>query len=187
MKNMLLRFNLLPPSFRQQFLFAQRVKRALLSLNIAVGLLGVLSLFLLFTLVYLQKQEEFFTEELARVKRNPQHLAIERIQNEIQRFNEQLRYLFLAPPSTDWASLLIELAKLAPEGVSLNALVVQGKVPNERVVLEGGAKTREQLIQFERALRSWAFAANVVSPLTNYQKPAQIAFQISFNLKSVNP
>lgn len=180
---MLLRFNLLPPSFRQQFLFAQRVKRAFLSIDIVVGLLGVLSLFLLFTLVYLQKQEEFFTEELARVKSNPQHLAIERIQNEIEQFNQQLRYLFLAPPSTDWASLLVELANLAPEGVSLKTLVAQGNVPNERIVLEGEAKTREQLIQFERALRSSAFAANVLSPLANYQKPAQIAFQISFSLK----
>jgi len=182
----MLRFNLLPQAFQERLLFAQKIRRASTSIKIFFGLLATLSLFLIFTLVYLQKQDALFSEELALIKGTQQNTTIIKIQRDIEHFNNEVKRLFSAPPSSNWSSILIELSTITPQGMSFDSLSLEGKGRSEQVNLRGKARRREDIIQFEKALRQSVFFSKIVSPLSNYQRAENVTFQLSFTLKPLN-
>lgn len=178
----MLRFNLLPPELRVHFSYVQKLKKAASYIKILLGLSIILSLFLIFILAYLQKQYEFFLDDLRQVQRDPQNIAFEKTQKEITQFNAQLTQMFNAVPSLDWPSLLIEIASLTPEGVKLHTLAVEQVKGAQRITLEGDALTRESLIQFYRNVRQSRYFTDV-SPPSNYEKTERIHFGLSFLIK----
>lgn len=179
----MLSFNLLPPELRKRVIFSQQAKKIGAHLNVFLGLLGVLSFFLLFVLIYLQNQYVFFRGELDEVKRSSQNLRIEQIKSDIARFNNQLTRISapLTPP--DWTLFLGSLAAVTPEGVVLHSLGVSRNAGDMRISIEGSAKRREDVIQLEKSIRSSPFFSNVVSPLSNYAKTEDVPFTISFFLR----
>lgn len=178
----MLRFNLLPPELRERFSYIQKLKKAAIFIKTLLGLIIILSLFLIFILAYLQKQYVFFLDDLKQVEMDPQNIAFEKIQKEITQFNTQLGYMVTRSPSFNWPSLLIEIASLAPQGVNLTTLAAEHAKEGERIAIEGDALTRESLIQFYRNVRQSKYFINV-SPPSNYEKSQHISFQISFSLK----
>lgn len=178
----MLRFNLLPPELREHFSYVQKLKKVSSYIRVLLGLSIILSLFLIFILAYLQKQYEFFLDDLRQIQKDPQNIAYEKTQKEVTQFNTQLARMFNAKPSLDWPSLLIEIASLTPDRVKLHTLAVNHEKQGERIALEGEALTRESLIQFYKSIRQSKYFTNV-SPPSNYEKTGRIPFQISFFIK----
>jgi hypothetical protein len=180
----MLRFNLLPTQFRERLLFSQKMRKMGGYIKIFVGLLAILSFFLLFALIYLQHQRDFFISELTSTQNDPQNIIIEQIQRNIGQFNEQLKQSLGSTPSINWASLLIDLSSRSPEGIYLNSFIVQDFPPLKKVTLQGKADRRDQLMEFENLLKSSSFFTDINSPLSNYQKTQDILFQISLTIKN---
>lgn len=182
----MLKFNLLPFELREHFTFSQKTKKASFYIKIFIGLLGILSLFLVFALTYLEHQKEFFTSELKSVTSNPHHVEIEQIQAYIQKFNKKLGEISTVPLSKDWSSLLIEISALTPERVVLEKIAIEGVPPKERLVLEGNAAQSTDLKSFEKKLSASNYFTEVTSPLSNYEKDEDIEFKMSLEIKRLN-
>lgn len=174
----MLRFNLLPKEFRERIFIAQQARRASFYVNILFGLTAILSLFLLFILIYLQSREEIFLNDLKEARQNPRTVEIESIQKDIMRFNAQLKEALKTSASPKWSVLLIELSRITPESLNFHTLVVE---EDKRITIEGDALTREDLLTFEKRLRQSQFFSNVISPLSNYQSQRDITFHLSFS------
>lgn len=78
-----------------------------------------------------------------------------------------------------WGNLLELLEKLTPEGVGLVELVTK----DYTVSLIGEAKTREQFLAFEAALKAAECTSDVKVPLSNLFTQTELDFQIDFNMK----
>lgn len=78
----------------------------------------------------------------------------------------------------DWASFLVRMERLVPQGVSLSALATKGN----RVSLSGSAKTREDFLVFESALKRDPCLTGFVIPVSNLFSEANVEFQLDFSV-----
>lgn len=178
----MLRFNLIPPELRTRFVFLQKAKHFSRYGNILLGLLAMFSLFFLFALVYLQKQQAFFAEELTAVRKTPQNIIIEKIRKSSDKFNEELKARVSHVPSVDWYAFLTELTNLIPPDVALKSIGITQANTSPQIALEGKAPGRQVLRTFEDTLRSSPLVKDLISPLSNYRKTEDIAFTFFFTL-----
>lgn len=176
----MLRFNLIPPELHTRFVFLQKAKHFSRYGNILLGLLAMFSLFFLFALSYLQKQQLVFAEELSEARRAPQNIAIESIKKSAENFNEELKARVGNTNSTDWYTFLTELTRMIPSDITLTSLSVTQAGASPHVALEGKAPQRQSLRSFEDTLRISPLVKDLISPLANYQKTENIAFTLSF-------
>lgn len=178
----MLRFNLIPPELRTRFIFLQKAKHFSRYGNILLGLLAMFSLFLLFALVYLQKQQAFFADELTAVRETPQNIIIEKVRKSSDKFNEELKTRVTNTPSVDWYTFLTELTDFIPPDVALKSIGVTQANASPQIVLEGEASERQVLRTFEDTLRSSPLVKDLISPLANYRRTEDIMFTFSFTL-----
>ncbi|MFZ1626270.1 MAG: PilN domain-containing protein [Candidatus Moraniibacteriota bacterium] len=78
-----------------------------------------------------------------------------------------------------WSALLALLQKLTPDGVILVELLTK----DYTVSLSGQAKTRDQFLRFEAALKGDECVSDVRVPISNLFSQVAVNFQIDFNLK----
>lgn len=79
----------------------------------------------------------------------------------------------------EWNKLFDMLERLTPSGVTLTELVTK----DYTVSLVGQAKTREQFLAFEAALRASECTSDVKVPLSNLFAQTELDFQVDFNIK----
>lgn len=178
----MLRFNLLPAQFRDQFVFAQRIARSARYLRIFIGLLGIFSLFLMFTLASLYHQQNLLLNQLASTKQSKANATISQVQKQIISFNQDVASALTLPRATDWSLLLIELSTITPTSIALDDLSLQILRAQTKALLRGKAQTRQDLIDYEKALRSSPYIASLLSPLANYETGKDLTFQITLTL-----
>lgn len=78
-----------------------------------------------------------------------------------------------------WGRLFELLEKLTPEGVALVELITK----DYTVSLIGQAKTRDQFLAFEAALKAAECTSDVKVPLSNLFTQTELDFQLDFNVK----
>lgn len=178
MKNTILRLNLLPEEFKEEFDFAQKIKKTSRYMRMILGLLGLFSLFLLFNLIYLQRLEGTFSEELASIYNDPGTIVIERAKADIKAFNNELHALAISSHPFSWPTFLIHLATITPPHITFERLAVQQNSSGTTITLDGKASKRQDLINLENALRSSPYVSEVRSPLANYRKTQDVTFQV---------
>jgi len=178
----MLRFNLLPEQFRDQFVFAQRIARSARYLRIFIGLLGIFSLFLMFTLASLYHQQNLLLDQLASIKQSKANATISQVQKQITSFNQDLANTLALSRGTDWSALLIELSTITPASIALDDLSLQSLPAGTNALARGKAQTRQDLISYEKALRSSPYITSLLSPLANYEKDKNLTFQITLTL-----
>lgn len=178
----MLNFNLLPPAYKEDYLFARKIKLVGHSLRICLGILSIFSLFLIFILGYLQHEEAKLLSSLNFLKKSPALVNFRHIQKEINDFNQELSLLTKVAPSTNWTGILIELAR-ATQTVELTKIAIQKTQDQEQIVLEGRAQNRQALLAWEERLKALSYSSHVISPLSNYEKTSDITFQVSLTLK----
>lgn len=185
MKNTMLRFNILPPEFTEEFLFSKKIDRIGRSLRIGLGILSIFSLFLIFILGYLQYQQDTLAQTLATTRKNPAAVEYENIQKNIAAMNKELTAINNQPRTVDWSLLLLEIAGLTPQTITLQKIsVAQSSEQTPRITLEGIATQREHLIAFEQGLRQSSLLSTVESPLSNYEKISDIKFSLTVQQQS---
>jgi Tfp pilus assembly protein PilN len=79
----------------------------------------------------------------------------------------------------NWTEFLLRMDRLVPPNVSLSALVTR----ESRVSLSGSAKTRDDFLLFESALKEDACFSNFLVPISNLFMEKNVEFQIDFSVR----
>ncbi|NTW75739.1 MAG: hypothetical protein HGB34_02450 [Candidatus Moranbacteria bacterium] len=80
--------------------------------------------------------------------------------------------------SPNWAGFLVRMDRLVPPDVSLNAMTTRGF----RISLSGMAKTREDFLAFESALKRDECLVGFVIPVSNLFSETNVEFQMDFSV-----
>ena len=176
----MLYFNLLPKKIQQDTLYRNKnhliVKYALLLFILML----ILSVFLLFILLFTNSKKKIFEQKLQELQKNSKIIEIKKIEKEINQFNKELLSDINPIQETILSKILIELSKITPFEISLNNLI---NLSEQDWVLLGEAKNRNDLIYFEKSLKNSKIFDNIVSPLSNFSKNTNLNFKINFTLK----
>ncbi len=193
----MLTFNLLPPIRKEKRKLQARMGKFLMHTKILLGLSVIFSLFMIFTLVYLEKQRYILESVAVGYEKNPLNILIENIQKEAGHFNKELKDFNENLPKQKWSSLLVETSALERKGITLQQInhtkeKVKGKDKDsqesppqfvDKLTMSGHAQTRENLSVFQYALEASPLFKNVVLPLSNFEKTQDIDFNISLELQ----
>ncbi len=93
------------------------------------------------------------------------------INKKLQKINEIQKDYF------NFSSPLIEIGKLLPQGVQINFLNLDK--PKKQFILNGYAKTRDDLLKFQKTMEGSPFFANIKFPLDNLLLKENINFEFS--------
>jgi len=85
------------------------------------------------------------------------------------------RFLFSEPK---WTLILSRLGEIVPSGVTLTSLTTR----EYRIFVSGEAKTREDFLVFESALKGDDCLVDVEAPVSNLFSETDVSFQVDFSV-----
>ena len=179
----MLTFNLLPPARQAELNFQKKLKKTIVYGKIFVGLLFILSLFMMFILVFLKNQKALLETQIKTQEEGSRMLSIQAIQKEVKVFNEELKALSASLGAKKWSSLLLTIASLAPPQITLEKISLENMQERRGLVLAGYAPRREHLITFEQNLKASPSFKNVILPLSNFRKTEDISFLVTLEIR----
>ncbi|MEK9147399.1 MAG: hypothetical protein AAB593_00565 [Patescibacteria group bacterium] len=176
----MLSFNLLPKKIQQDAFYRNKNHLIMKYALLLIILMLILSVFLVFILLFTNLKNKTFEQELRILQENSKIIEIKKIEKEIDQFNKELMSNINPVQETILSKILIELSKITPFEISLNNLI---NLSGEDWVLLGEAKNRNDLISFEKSLKNSKLFDNIISPLSNFSKNTNLDFKINFTLK----
>ena len=162
--------NLISPAKKKE-LYLLQLYSVFKNLIILVLLLSVISAtVLLMTKIALQNH---FATIVGQTTLNNKFANI--FNNDVQTFNALVRdvtevqALFIP-----WAPFLVEFSALTPSGVTFKSMSIVGN----RLTISGNATTRDELLTFERQLKSSMLLTEVAIPLDHLLRKENIDFSL---------
>lgn len=174
MKNL----NLIPPAYKDR-LRLRRVYMLLREMIMAVMLYTIfLGITLLIARLVLVNNFTRIVNETTLVTR--ENRAVEQ---QIANMNRQISAAqTIQKTAVPWAEFIVAFSKVVPEGVVINSMQMEADA-NKRSTINGLAKTREALLDFESKLRDTPFIEKVNLPFKNKLDKTDAYFTITLSVK----
>lgn len=170
----MINLNLVPPAKKHEIRLTQiyvMIKNLiilLLFLAIAVAIT------LLLTKMFLQNHFNNIVEQTTLM---PRYASI--FNKDFKEFNEQLKAVKeIQKDHFYWTNFFVKFSKLIPDGLALDNLIVN----NNKILLTGSARLRDQLLVLKNNLESSELFSNVAIPLENLLKKEGIDFNIKADI-----
>jgi len=179
--------NLLPPKEKEEILQEENWKLLMilgtLLLFFLISLLLILFSIKIFVTGEVEAQKILFAEREKEFK----NTQMQNLQNNLTAFNKKLSQLDSFYQNQSYSSeILEEISKTLPPGVYLNnlSIVPQGGKEGGFVCnLSGFSPDRQTLLDLKESLEKEKNFQEVYFPSSNWVKPADINFTISFKVK----
>ncbi|MBI4837124.1 MAG: hypothetical protein HY813_01805 [Candidatus Portnoybacteria bacterium] len=174
--------NLLPPEEKESLRLDKMSRAAIFWGRLFLFLTCIFAALLTAIWLYLSVQVRAM-EKLVDVEKGGNSLRVAReLETEVAVINQKMRFLDdLQNRQVSVVDALENLAKAVPPGVSFDNFAFNAK--DNKIILTGHALTREQLIVFRRALDRCPSFFGIESPVSNFVKPEDIDFNLSFVIK----
>lgn len=170
----MINLNLIPPIKKQEirltqiYVIIKNLIILLLFLTIAVAIT------LLLTKMFLQNH---FNNIVAQTTLTPRYANI--FNKEFKEFNERLKAVKeIQKDHFYWTNFFVKFSKLMPDGLVLNNLIIN----NNKILLAGSAKLRDQLLVLKNNLENSELFSNVEIPLENLLKKEQVDFNVKADI-----
>jgi Tfp pilus assembly protein PilN len=166
--------------FRNRFFLWQTMLILLLEIYYVAVLGGIFTILKYQTEVGTESLAAFdqYSEETKRLVRYQEEFKLANAQTEKVTRYQQARFR--------WSALFTLLQDVAPEGVVIVGLLTK----DYTVSIAGQARTRDQFLAFESALKEAECVSDVRVPISNLFSQKEIDFQVDFKLKReclINP
>lgn len=180
--------NLLPEKEKKQFKLHILNRQIIVSGLFSIGAILFLSIFML--IIYLTlfltqsqiKQSNVLFSEAQELEER-----ISQLNKELAGFiNQRLEYLNqIEDKKIYWSEVLEQLTIITPDNVRLVLLETDKKEEN-KIKIGGNAKTRDDVLLFQKILEQEKQFIEIESPLSNFVKQKDVDFYFSFKIKNAN-
>jgi len=177
------KFNLLPPEEKKEIAVHEITQwfafflRSLIILAIIFAVLCLNSYIYLYVIV--QSQGSSITIEESSVKTQ----KLQEIEEKIKQANQKIDKAYqIQRGIVCWTPILEKISEIAPAGINLTNLSYQ--TAQNKVVLNGQAKTGEQFLNFKENLEKSQVFLEVESPLSNLINKENIDFNFNFKIST---
>lgn len=187
MGSALLKLNLLPPKQKEELEWEKNRRLAVFSAGVLFILLAFFALLLCSSILYINIQLEPIETAIEAERAREETQIVKNLEENTQAFIKTLRSLHeIQENGDDYASLLRELSVLPPKDVALATITIIETTGKEVVVgatrITGHAENRDQVIEFESAIKQNAHFGNLISPFSNKNKERDIDFIFTFDI-----
>ena len=171
--------NLLPKEAQKEIRL-ERISSRLLNLLIWVLVsLVILVVLMIAARVYLNSELNRIDDRIVLQKEVVSQEENKALKKELTEFNAHLSNLVkLESSHAYWSEVLIELARLLPQDLAVDALTADRET--RKMTIIGFAGTRDSVLQFRRNLISSQFFEDVNFPLSNLIRPTDVNFRYTF-------
>lgn len=176
--------NLLPPEEKQKILKEKRLKTILILEIFVLSFLVSLALILFLVKTYLKEeiaiQKIFFLEREQQIKIH----KIQENEKEIEVLNNELLKLDSFYQNQIYLSEILEkISQILPPDIYLANFNFQKE--SSQISINGFCPSQEILLELKKNLGKQDFIKDLYFPLSNWIKPNDIDFNLSFKLKSI--
>lgn len=183
----MLKLNLLSSKQKEELEWEKNRRLAVFSAGVLFILLTFFALLLYSGIFYINIQLEPIETEIEVESAREETQAAKDLEKNIQVFIRRLSSLHeIQENGDDYALLLRELALLPPDDVVVGTITVTETTGKESSVgavrIAGHAETRNQVIEFEDAIKQNAHFGNLDSPFSNKNKERDIDFTFTFDI-----
>lgn len=174
--------NLLPPKAKQKLKLSILEREIIIVGSLIISLVLSLMIFLgvIFLILY---RNQIQVQESNVLLGQAQELEeqVSALNKELANFiNQQLEYISQIQKSQiSWSAILEKLAQITPSNTRLEFL----EILDNKVQINGFARSRDDVLSFQRILEQEKQFTEIESPLSNFVKQKDINFTFSFKLK----
>jgi len=170
--------NLLPLSHKKSLSTAQTMA-FLQSLALFVMMIALIVASLIFSLKLILEHE---VENNARQSHNSFE-EYDLLTQQMQGINDYIdRVNGIHGRFVDWSAVLEQLGHAAPHGLHFEGITIQ---PDMTLMVEGSAKTRDDVLAMEKQLNEYPHFTDISSPLSNILQKQNLRFE--FRMKFIPP
>jgi len=172
----MINLNLLPPIKKQEFHLAQ-IYILIKDLIILILLITIIIAIILLVAKYILQNN--FNRVVEQTTQTTRYAVT--LNKDIRSFNESVSSVEkIQKKYVSWLDFIIQFNKLIPDEIS----VYNVSVKENKILINGAAKTREKLLELKSNLEQSTLLTNVVVPLENLLKKQNVDFTIKADLTS---
>jgi Tfp pilus assembly protein PilN len=171
--------NLLPFEEKQEIKL-NRMNRMIFFYGSIILTVMVVFVVLLFGIeVFLSVQLREIDRMMASNESNPAFAIVKTIQEKISAANQNLQAIDqIQSQQRQYSVILSDLAKSVPAGVKFSSFSFDSVT--KKAVLEGHSATRDEFLDFQKALEGYSMFSQIDSPVSNLTKSIDNDFMVSF-------